>query len=100
MTQGTLEPNTRWSKPDCGVGCLSKKYEEEEIRHPKQILQNNQREVEPDAPRNKPEQSDQPQISLTDHVLPDVSHGVKLLLTDLAGELLLGVAVHDLVMLV
>lgn len=37
---------------------------------------------------------------LTDHVLPDVSHGVKLLLTDLAGELLLGVAVDDLVVLV
>lgn len=39
-------------------------------------------------------------IPLTDHVLPDVRHGVKLLLTDLAGELLLGVAVDDLVVLV
>lgn len=39
-------------------------------------------------------------VSLTDHVLPDVSHGVKLLLTDLAGELLFRVAVHDLVVLV
>lgn len=33
-------------------------------------------------------------------MLPDVRHGVKLLLTDLAGELLLGVAVDDLVVLV
>lgn len=39
-------------------------------------------------------------LLLTDHVLPDMSHGVKLLLTDLAGELLLGVAMDDLVMLV
>lgn len=39
-------------------------------------------------------------LPLTDHVLPDMSHGVKLLLADLAGELLLGVAVDDFVMLV
>jgi len=32
-------------------------------------------------------------------VLPDVSHGVKLLFADLAGELLLSVAVDNLVML-
>ena len=38
--------------------------------------------------------------SLTDHVLPHVGHGVKFLLADLAGELLLGVAVDDLVVLV
>ena len=37
---------------------------------------------------------------LTDHVLPDVSHGVELLLTDLAGEFLLGVTMHNLVVLV
>lgn len=39
-------------------------------------------------------------LPLTDHVLPDMSHGVKLLLTDLAGELLLSVAMDDLVVLV
>ena len=33
----------------------------------------------------------------TDHVLPHVSHGVELLLTDLTGELLLCVAMDDLV---
>lgn len=38
--------------------------------------------------------------SLTDHVLADVGHGVELLFTYLAGELLLSVAVHDLVVLV
>lgn len=60
--------------------------------------------MEKEARSNKREQSDQPGTlmsqPLTDHVLPDVSHGVKLLLTDLAGELLLGVAVDDLVVLV
>lgn len=39
-------------------------------------------------------------VPLTDHVLPDVSHGVKLLLADLTGELLLSVAVDNLVVLV
>lgn len=39
-------------------------------------------------------------VSLTDHVLPDVSHGVKFLLADLTGELLLRVAVDNLVVLV
>lgn len=39
-------------------------------------------------------------LPLTDHVFPDMSHGVKLLLTDLTGELLLGVTVDDLVVLV
>lgn len=33
---------------------------------------------------------------LTDHVLANVCHCVELLLADLARELLLGVAVHDL----
>lgn len=37
---------------------------------------------------------------LTDHMFPHMSHGVKLLLADLAGELLLSVAVHYFVMLV
>lgn len=39
-------------------------------------------------------------LPLTDHVLPDMSHGVKLLLADLAGELLLGIAMDNLIMLV
>lgn len=38
--------------------------------------------------------------SLTNHVFAHVGHGVELLLADLAGELLLGVAVDDLVVLV
>lgn len=38
--------------------------------------------------------------SLTDHVLADMGHGVELFLANLAGELLLSVAVHDLVVLV
>lgn len=37
---------------------------------------------------------------LTNHVLANVRHGVKLLLADLAGELLLCVAMHYLVVLV
>lgn len=36
---------------------------------------------------------------LTDHVFAHMRHGVELLLTDLAGELLLRVAMHDLVVL-
>lgn len=39
-------------------------------------------------------------LTLTDHVFSHMGHGVELLLTDLAGELLLGVAVDDLVVLV
>lgn len=38
--------------------------------------------------------------SLTNHVLADVGHGVELFLADLARELLLGVAVHNLDVLV
>ena len=68
-------------------------------QHPKQISA--QQSVEEEAWRNKQEQSDQSgRLPLTDHVLPDVSHGVELLLADLTGELLLGVTVHDLVVLV
>lgn len=37
---------------------------------------------------------------LTNHVLPDVCHGVELLLADFARELLLRVAMHDLDVLV
>lgn len=38
--------------------------------------------------------------TLTNHVFAHVGHGVELLLADLAGEFLLGVAVHDLDVLV
>lgn len=38
--------------------------------------------------------------TLTDHVFPHMSHGVKFLLADLAGELLLGIAVDDLIVFV
>ena len=54
--------------------------------------------------RNKQEQTgttrtDWVLLPLTDHVLPDMSHGVKLLLADLAGELLLSIAMDNLIML-
>ena len=38
--------------------------------------------------------------ALTNHVFPHVGHGVELLLADLAGELLLGIAMDNLVVLV
>lgn len=38
--------------------------------------------------------------ALTNHVFAHVGHGVELLLADLAGELLLGIAMDNLVVLV